>query len=63
MPYSKEHVIKSRSKIVEAARELFNIHGFKQVTIDMVMAKAGMTRGGFYKHFKSEEALARQLPL
>jgi len=23
----------------------------------MIMAKAGMTRGGFYKHFKSKEAL------
>jgi AcrR family transcriptional regulator len=57
MPYSKEHTLKSKSKIVEAARILFNVHGFEKVTIDMVMAKAGMTRGGFYKHFKSKEAL------
>lgn len=57
MPYSKEHVRKSKSKIVEAARILFNVHGFEKVTIDMVMAKAGMTRGGFYKHFKSKKAL------
>jgi AcrR family transcriptional regulator len=57
MPYSKEHTLKSRNKIVEAARVLFNVHGFEKVTIDMVMAKAGMTRGGFYKHFKSKEAL------
>ncbi|MEP3847606.1 MAG: TetR/AcrR family transcriptional regulator [Paracoccaceae bacterium] len=57
MPYSKEHTLKSRNKIVEAARVLFNVHGFEKVTIDMIMAKAGMTRGGFYKHFKSKEAL------
>lgn len=57
MPYSKEHTKKSRQKIVEAARILFNIHGFEKVTIDMVMAHAGLTRGGFYKHFKSKEAL------
>jgi AcrR family transcriptional regulator len=57
MPYSKEHTRKSKAKIVEAARILFNIHGFEKVTIDMVMAKAGMTRGGFYKHFKSKEVL------
>lgn len=57
MPYSKEHTAKSRVKIVEAARILFNVHGFEKVTIDMIMAKAGMTRGGFYKHFKSKEAL------
>lgn len=57
MPYSKEHTLKSRNKIVEAARVLFNVHGFEKVTIDMIMAKAGMTRGGFYKHFKSKDAL------
>ncbi len=57
MPYSKEHTLRSRTKIVEAARILFNVHGFEKVTIDMIMAKAGMTRGGFYKHFKSKEAL------
>ena len=57
MPYSKEHTARSRARIVEAARILFNLHGFEKVTIDMVMAKADMTRGGFYKHFKSKEAL------
>lgn len=57
MPYSKEHTERSRARIVEAARILFNIHGFEKVTIDMVMAKAGLTRGGFYRHFKSKEAL------
>lgn len=57
MPYSPEHAKKSKARIVEAARILFNIHGFEKVTINMVMAEAGMTRGGFYKHFKSKEAL------
>jgi AcrR family transcriptional regulator len=36
---------------------LFNQHGFHGVTIDMVMAKAGLTRGGFYNHFKNKEML------
>jgi AcrR family transcriptional regulator len=57
MPYSKDHIKRSRERIVEAARILFNLHGFEKVSIDMIMAKAGMTRGGFYKHFKSKEAL------
>ena len=57
MPYSKEHTLRSKAKIVEAARILFNVHGFEKVTIDMIMAKAGLTRGGFYKHFKSKDAL------
>ena len=57
MPYSPDHTRKSKAKIVEAARLLFNLHGFEKVTIDMVMSKAGMTRGGFYNHFKNKEAL------
>lgn len=57
MPYSPAHAQNTRSKIVETARRLFNQHGFHQVTIDMVMQKAGLTRGGFYNHFKNKEAL------
>jgi len=57
MPYSKEHTEKSRARIIESARVLFNTHGFEKVTINMVMSRAGMTHGGFYKHFKSKEAL------
>ncbi|PCI46252.1 MAG: TetR family transcriptional regulator [Alphaproteobacteria bacterium] len=57
MPYSSEHKQSTRAKIVESARILFNRHGFQDVTIDMVMEKAGLTRGGFYNHFKSKEAL------
>lgn len=60
MPYSKEHVAQSRAKIVESARILFNRHGFEQVTIDMIMAKAGMTRGGFYRHFENKKSLYRE---
>ena len=57
MPYSSEHKQKTREKIVESARILFNRHGFQDVTIDMVMQNADLTRGGFYNHFKSKEAL------
>ena len=57
MPYSQEHKKKTRGKIVESARILFNRHGFQDVTIDMVMQNAGLTRGGFYNHFKSKEVL------
>jgi TetR/AcrR family transcriptional regulator, transcriptional repressor for nem operon len=57
MPYTVEHKRKTRGKIVEAARILFNRHGFQDVTIDQVMKSAGLTRGGFYNHFQSKEAL------
>lgn len=57
MPYTSEHKSETRRRIVEAARILFNRNGFSQVTIDDVMALAGLTRGGFYNHFKNKEAL------
>lgn len=57
MPYSKEHTQQTRATIIEASRQLFNLHGFHSVTIDMVMQRAGLTRGGFYNHFKNKEQL------
>lgn len=57
MPYSASHRDATRAKIIETARMLFNQDGFQNVTIDQVMQQAGLTRGGFYNHFKSKEAL------
>ena len=57
MPYSKEHKERTRERIVQSARKLFNRHGFEQVTIDQIMAAAGLTRGGFYYHFGSKDEL------
>ncbi len=57
MPYTSEHKSRTREKIVESARRLFNRHGFEQVSIDRVMAEAGLTRGGFYNHFNSKDQL------
>ena len=59
MPYSAEHKQQTRAKIIETARILFNRDGFQKVTIDMVMEEAGLTRGGFYNHFKNKEALVQ----
>ncbi len=57
MPYTSEHKAQTRERIVSAARRLFNRHGFEQVSIDRVMLEAGLTRGGFYHHFDSKDAL------
>ena len=57
MPYSADHKHRTRARIVESARILFNRHGYESVSIDMVMAEAGLTRGGFYNHFNSKEEL------
>ena len=57
MPYAAEHKQRTRARIVESARRLFNRHGFEQVSIDQVMTGAGLTRGGFYHHFDSKDQL------
>ena len=55
MPYTQEHKERTRTRIVESARRLFNRNGFAEVSIDEIMGEAGLTRGGFYKHFSAKE--------
>ena len=57
MPYTTAHKAETRKRIVESARRLFNRHGFTGVSIDEIMAEAGLTRGGFYNHFETKEEL------
>ena len=57
MPYTAEHKARTRERIIHAARQLFNRHGFEAVSIDQIMARAKLTRGGFYHHFPSKDAL------
>ena len=57
MPLTREHKQKTRARIVAAARRLFNKRGLNPVPIDDIMAEAGLTRGGFYNHFKAKEEL------
>jgi AcrR family transcriptional regulator len=57
MPYSADHKRATRARIIEAARILFNRYGFEGVTIDAIMEAAGLTRGGFYNHFRNKEEL------
>lgn len=57
MPYSAEHKTDVRKRIVEQARVMFNREGFSAVSIDQLMAGVGLTRGGFYNHFRNKEEL------
>jgi AcrR family transcriptional regulator len=57
MPYSSDHREQVRGRIVQSARRLFNRHGFNAVSIDDVMAEAGLTRGSFYAYFDSKSEL------
>jgi AcrR family transcriptional regulator len=57
MPYAAGHRLKTKRLIVDSARQLFNRHGFESVSIAQVMAKAGLTHGGFYRYFGSKSDL------
>src|ERR1700683_2310936 len=57
MPYPAGHHNETREKIVQSARRLFNRHGFDGVSVDQIMAGAGLTRGGFYSYFDSKSEL------
>lgn len=46
-----------RQKIIRSAGRSFNLHGFAAVSIDQIMAGAGLTRGGFYAYFSSKSEL------
>lgn len=57
MRKSKDEAAESRTRILDAAARLFRAYGPENVSVADVMRAAGMTHGGFYKHFASKEAL------
>ena len=57
MPYSPKHKRDTREKILESARRLFNRDGYSGVSIDEIMIDAGLTHGGFYRHFSGKDEL------
>ena len=57
MPYSARHKLQTHQRILESARCLFNDKGFAEVSIGEIMQHAGLTHGGFYRHFKDKDEL------
>jgi len=57
MGYAADHKQTTRKRIIERAARLFRHYGYQGVGIDDIMAAAGLTRGGFYAHFKSKQDL------
>jgi len=48
----------SKSRILDAALQVIRAKGYTATTIDDVCREAGLTKGSFFHHFKSKEALA-----
>lgn len=57
MRYPKDHKARTRRKIVETAARAFREQGLDGVGVADLMARAGLTHGGFYAHFDSKDAL------
>jgi TetR/AcrR family transcriptional repressor of nem operon len=60
MPWPDDHKARTREKIVQAAAAAFRAGGVADVRLEDVMARAGLTHGGFYAHFASKEELLRE---
>lgn len=57
MKVTKAQVQENRARIVEMASILFRERGYDGVGVAELMAAAGLTHGGFYKHFRSKADL------
>ena len=60
MRRSREEAARTRRTAVAAASRLFRQRGIEAVSVADVMAQVGLTAGGFYRHFESKEALAKE---
>ena len=51
----------TRRRVVEVAAEAFAQRGYDGTSLNDVIRASGLTKGGFYFHFPSKEALAREV--
>jgi TetR/AcrR family transcriptional repressor of nem operon len=60
MRKSKAETAKTREKIVSIASEAIRKRGIEATGVAEIMAAAGLTHGGFYRHFDSKEKLVAE---
>ena len=57
MRYDAEHKQNTRERVLKEAAKAIRADGPHRIAVAGVMAKAGLTHGGFYAHFKSKDDL------
>lgn len=57
MRYAADQSEKTKARVVKIAAAQIRKHGPDKVGVAAVMAKAGLTHGGFYAHFESKDDL------
>jgi TetR/AcrR family transcriptional repressor of nem operon len=60
MRYDTEHKQRTHEKIVREAAKAIRQEGPDKVGIASLMARLGLTQGGFYAHFKSKNVLVAE---
>ena len=60
MRKSKAETAKTRQRIVEVASEAIRNKGIEATGVAEIMAAAGLTHGGFYRHFGSKDELVKE---
>ena len=56
-----EQKVDTRSRILDIAEAAVLDKGFEATSIEEIVAGAGISRGGFFYHFKDKNALARAM--
>src|SRR6202022_2054897 len=60
MRKSKQETALTRERIVKAAASEFRQHGIVATGLADLMSAAGLTHGGFYRHFDSKDQLVAE---
>jgi len=60
MRYNVEHKARTREKVLREAANAIRAEGPDRIGVAALMAKAGLTHGGFYAHFESKDDLVAQ---
>jgi TetR/AcrR family transcriptional regulator, transcriptional repressor for nem operon len=60
MRKSKAETAETRRRIVQAATQAFRSNGIQATGVAEIMSAAGLSHGGFYRHFASKEHLVAE---
>ncbi|MBO9698180.1 MAG: TetR/AcrR family transcriptional regulator [Sphingopyxis sp.] len=60
MRYSSDHKAETRERVLKEAAKEIRAKGPDNVAVAGIMARAGLTHGGFYAHFASKDALVNE---
>ena len=51
----------TKDLIIKSSRDLFATYGYEKTPVALILQKTGLSKGGFYHHFKSKEEILEHL--